>query len=137
MIGDKKVSKSYSQAERLRDIFSTVQEAGLVYTGTLEDIDYYSILCKATANNRLFKMFSCNLCMFAYKYQNEDAVLIIFSVPIAVNQEVTGENKHMSERMVDVLKVIEDCFVTVDYMNSKEVKEDKFVYITIVKKIND
>ena len=31
---------------------------------------------------------------------------------------------------------IEECFTTLDYIKSEEVKEDKFVYITVVKKVN-
>jgi hypothetical protein len=38
---------------------------------------------------------------------------------------------------MDVLKAVEDCFITVDYMDLKTVKEDKFLYMTIVKKIKE
>jgi hypothetical protein len=31
--------------------------------------------------------------------------------------------------------MLEDCFVTIDYLNSVENREEKFVYITAVKKI--
>jgi hypothetical protein len=61
-------------------------------------------------------------------------VLIIFAVPI--RSVVEGdENRHVSERMMDIVKTIEDCFVTVDSMTAQEVKEDKTIYLTILKKV--
>jgi hypothetical protein len=38
---------------------------------------------------------------------------------------------------MDIIQLVEECFITVDYMNLKTVKEDKFVYMTIVKKIKE
>ena len=118
--------------ERLKQIYDLTEDSGLSFSGNLEDIDFYSLLCKATANNHLYKLFSCNLCMFNYSFEGEESVLIIFSIPLSTND--TQESKHISERIMDVLKTIEDCFSTVDYMNLKTVKEDKFTYMTIVKK---
>ena len=31
---------------------------------------------------------------------------------------------------MDILKLIEDCFITVDFMDLKNAKEDKFYYLT-------
>ena len=127
--------------ERLRQIFENTIDSGLTYTGKIDEIDFYSLFCKSTANNQLYKIFSCNLSMFNYEYENSDSVLIIFSIPISLNTGTTiensnqGENKHISERIMDILKIIEECFITVDYMDLKNVKEDKFMYMIIVKKL--
>lgn len=121
--------------ERLREIFNSTIESGIDYSGPMENIDYYSLLCKSTAENKLFKMFNCNICMFNYKFKNEDSVLILIAIPINVNVETTNDVKHVSERVIDILRVLEDCFITTDYMNSKDVKEDKFIYMTVIKKL--
>lgn len=128
--------------ERLRQIFDATCENGLKYDGNIEDIDFYSLFCKSTANNQLYKLFSCNLSMFQYKYENNDAILIIFSIPISLNTDgkIDGanqqENKHISERIMDIVKIVEEVFIVVDYMDLKNIKEDKFMYMVIVKKLN-
>lgn len=123
--------------ERLRQIFDSTIESGISHSGDIENLDYYSLLCKATSSNQLYKLFSCNLTMFNYTFEGSDAVLIIFSIPISLNSDVQSDNRHISERIMTVLKLIEDCFSTVDYMNLKNIKEDKFQYMTVVKKINN
>jgi hypothetical protein len=125
--------------ERLRQIFETTIDSGILYNGHINEIDYYSLLCKSTSNNQLYKVLSCNLSMFNYQYENEDSVLIIFSIPSSLNVDKVPnqENKHISERIMDILQLVEECFITVDYMDLKTIKEDKFVYMTIVKKIKE
>lgn len=125
-----------SPKERLKQIYDLTLDTGLSYSGSLDEIDFYALLCKATANNHLYKIISCNLCMFNYKFENEDSVLVIFSIPSSLNSD-TQEMRHISERIMDVLKIIEECFATVDYMKLQNVKEDKFTYMTIIKKVKD
>jgi len=120
--------------DRLREIFNLTIESGLYYQGSLDELDFYSLLCKATANNHLYKLLGCNLCMFNYKFNDEDSILIIISIPVSLNENIQI-NKHISERIMDILKIIEECFSVIDFMNLKDVKEDKFFYMTIVKKI--
>lgn len=123
--------------ERLKQIFELTIDSGEKYTGNIDEIDYYALLCKSTANNQLYKIFSCNLFMYNYSYKNTDSILMVFSIPTSVINGGDQENKHISERVMDVLKAVEDCFITVDYMDLKTVKEDKFLYMTIVKKIKE
>ena len=120
--------------ERLKQIYDLTLDNGLSYSGNIEELDFYSLLCKSTANNQLYKIVGCNLCMFNYKHENDEAVLIIFSIPASLNSE-NPESKHISERIMNVLEIVEECFSTVDHMNLKNVKEDKFTYLTIVKKV--
>ncbi len=129
-----------SPEERLKQIFESTVESGLKYDGNIDEIDFYSLFCKSTANNQLYKLFSCNLSMFKYTYENDDSVLIIFSIPISLNLDRIEngnqqENKHISERIMEILRIVEECFIVVDYMDLKNIKEDKFVYMVIVKKL--
>jgi hypothetical protein len=128
-----------SPKERLTQIFESTIDSGSIYNGNIDEIDFYSVLCKSTSNNQLYKILSCNLSMFNYKFEDEDSVLIIFSIPSSLNIDKiqNQENKHISERIMDIIQLVEECFITVDYMNLKTVKEDKFVYMTIVKKIKE
>ncbi len=127
--------------ERLKQIFDNTIESGLNYVGNIEEIDFYSLFCKSAANNQLYKIFSCNLSMFNYEFESTDSILIIFSIPISLNTDSKidvgsqVENKHISERIMDIIKIVEECFVTVDYMDLKNVQEDKFMYMIIVKKL--
>lgn len=129
-----------SPEERLKQIFESTVESGLKYDGNIDEIDFYSLFCKSTANNQLYKLFSCNLSMFKYTYENDDSVLIIFSIPISLNLDRIEngnqqENKHISERIMEILRIVEECFIVVDYMDLKNIKEDKFMYMVIVKKL--
>lgn len=118
--------------DRLKQIFETTVDSGLKHIGHIDELDFYSLLCQSTANNKIYKILNCNMLMFNYEFKNEDSVLIIFSIPLTNN-----ENKHVSEKIMDILKLVEDCFVTVDFMDLKNSKEDKFFYLTIVKSLKD
>lgn len=120
--------------ERLKQIFDLTIESGLSHQGSLDELDFYSLLCKAATNNYLYKILGCNLCMFKYKFNGEDSILIIISIPLSLNENIQI-NKHISERIMDILKIIEESFSIIDFMNLKDVKEDKFFYMTIVKKL--
>ena len=123
--------------ERLKQIYDNTIESGDYYSEKIDDIDFYSLLCKATASNNLYKIVGCNLCMFKTLYNESDSILILFSIPVSVNTDVVSDNKHVSERIMEILKIIEDCFITVEYLNAKDIKEEKFVYILVVKKIKE
>lgn len=124
--------------ERLKQIFEKTIDSGLTHSGDIEEIDFYSLLCKSTSNNQLYKIFSCNLSMFNYIYDHEDAILMIFSIPFSLNSDIVdGENKHISERIMEVLKTVEECFTTLDYIDLKNIKEDKFSYLVVVKKLRE
>ena len=121
------------QLDRLREIFENTVESGLLYDGRYENVEYYNLFCKAAAKEKLYKIAGNNLCMFNCSYDGSDAVLMIFYIPI--NSNDSGA-KNVAERVIEVVEIIEDCFVTLEYMKSEEVKEDKFVYVSCIKKID-
>lgn len=118
--------------ERLKEIFENTVESGLKYEGSYISPEYYNLFCKAAANNQLYKVMGNNLCMFNCSFDEKDAVMILFSIPI--NSNDSGA-KNIAERVMEVVYESEECFITTDYIKSEEVKEDKFVYITIIKKV--
>ena len=117
----------------LLEHYESTIENGVKFEGALEEIDYFKTFSKADAKKQMFKMHGCNVCMLNY---GDTSVLIIFAIPI--RSAVEGdENKHVSERMMDVVKNIEDVFINVDSMVANEVKEDKMIYLTVIKKAGD
>jgi len=120
--------------DKLKEIYENTIESGIRCESSLETLDYYELFCKAAAKDQLFKLMGNNVCMFNYKKDDDDAIMIIFSIPI--NNPEESASKNVADRVMEIVRESEKCFVTLDEVQSKEVKEDKFVYITIVKKIN-
>ena len=119
--------------EKLREIFDNTIESGIKHDGSYENPEYYNLFCKAAASDQLYKLMNNNLCMFNCKVEESDAILMIFSMPI--NPEESGA-KNIAERVMRIVGEVEECFTTLDFVKSEEVKEDKFVYIVAVKKVN-
>lgn len=121
--------------ERLKDIFETAIESDGKYCGDFNRFDYYSLFCKAAANDNLYKLDGNNLCMFNCKIDEQDSMLMIFSIPINLPEESGAKN--VAERVMEIVIMLEKCFITLDYLKSEEVKEDKFIYIVAGKKIGE
>lgn len=124
-----------SNKERLIDIVQLTVTDGIDYDGTLDDINYFPLLCKSSNKSQLFKLMGANLCMFKYLYNDKKSIMMVFSMPINLAPEIAG--KHISERVMDIVGCVEECFTTLDYVDLKEVKEDKTSYITIVKTLDN
>ena len=118
--------------EKLKEVFENTIDTGIKYEGSIENPEYYNLFCKAASKDQLYKLMGNNLCMFNCCYNNDDSVMIIFSIPI--NSQESGA-KNVAERVMEVIGGVEDCFVTLDHVKSEEIKEDKFVYVTAIKKI--
>lgn len=118
--------------EKLQEVFETTIESDQEYNGPIDVIDYYSLFCKAASNDNLFKLMGNNFCMFKHFYEKQDAVMIMFSIPINSREEIVG-SKNVAERIMEVVEATEKSFITIDSMKSEEIKEDKFVYVTMVK----
>jgi len=118
--------------EKLKDIFENTVDSDLKYEGKVKNIEYYSLFCKAASEEQLFKILGNNVCMFNYEYKGEDSIIMLFSLPINVDEMGA---KTVAERVMQVVTTIEECFITLDYVSSEEVQEDRFVYITAIKKI--
>jgi hypothetical protein len=119
-------------SEKLKEIFDNTVESGIMYDGSVENPEYYSLFCKAASKDQLHKLMGNNLCMFNCNYENDESVMMIFSIPI--NSQDSGA-KNIAERVMEVIGGIESCFITLDHVKSEEIKEDKFVYVSAIKKI--
>jgi hypothetical protein len=117
--------------DKLKEVFENTVETGLACSNT---DSYFSLFSKAAAKDRLFKIKGNNVCMFNCEYEGQDAVKMVFFIPI--NSEDSGA-KNIAERVMEIVECIETCFVTLDSLNSEEVKEDKYIYITAIKKVKE
>jgi hypothetical protein len=117
---------------RMKEIFENTIENGITYDGDMENVDYYSLFCKAASQEKLYKLLGNNICMFNCIHEKCDSIMIIFFIPI--NSDETGA-KNVAERVMEVVEAVETCFVTLDALKSEEVKEDKFIYVTAIKKL--
>jgi hypothetical protein len=111
---------------------STIKN-GIKFEGKLDEINYFKTFSKADAKKQMFKMYGCNVCMLNCE---DDSILIIFAIPIRSTTE-GDENKHISERLMEIVKNIEDVFISVESMVANDVKEDKMIYLTVIKKAGD
>lgn len=120
--------------ERLKEIFENTLESGIRYEGPVDKPEYYNMFCKAASNDQLFQLMGNNLCMFNCRKDEEDVVMMMFSIPINSSEEAGAKN--VAERVMEVVENIEECFITIDDIKTEPVQEDKFVYVTVVKSIN-
>ncbi len=119
--------------KKMKEIVETTVESDLKYEGAMANFDYYKLFVKAAAEEQLYRLLGNNVCAFNCLFEDTDSVLIIFSIPINTPEE-TG-SKNVAERVMEIIENLEKCFITLDYAHSNEVKEDKFIYITVVKKL--
>lgn len=119
--------------QRLKEIYENTLESGIKYEGSLDNPDYYGLFCKAAANEQLFKLMGNNICMFNCEMDKTESVMILFSIPINTSEESGAKN--VAERVMEVVENMEIAFTTLDEVNSEIVQEDKFVYVTAIKKI--
>ena len=120
--------------ERLKEIFENTIESGIKYDGSVDKPEYYNLFCKAAANEQLFFLMGNNICMFNCEYEGKESVMMMFSIPINSPEETGAKN--VAERVMEIVEEVEECFITLDDVRSEEVKEDKFVYVTILKMLN-
>ncbi len=117
---------------KLKEHFENTIEIGLPFDGNIKKLEYYNLFCKAASKDQLYKIFSNNLCMFNCSYNNSESILMIFSIPI----NIESSSKNIAERVIEIVDLLEKTFITLDFLKSEEVREDKVVYITCVKKIS-
>ena len=118
--------------DRLKEIFENTIESEIKYDGSIENIDYYKLFCKAGTQDQLYKFMGNDLCMFNCNYNKKDSVIMIFYIPI--NTEDSGV-KNIAEKIIKLVEVMEESFITMDYVKSQEIKEDKFIHVVGIKNI--
>lgn len=122
------------QYKRLNELYNKTLDSDFKYDGKLNNIDYFSAICKATSNDQMIKFKGSNLFLFNYRYNNKDSILMIFAIPLSSDNN-DNKPKHITERIMGIIQILEEFFITLDYTECKQVKEEKFSYLTVVKHI--
>jgi hypothetical protein len=120
--------------EKLIAICNDAIKSGVYFDEDLDNIDYYAAVCRAAKSDSLFKFFGCNMAVFRYNFKEYESIMLLFAIPTAANVDSKEDGRHISQKVMDIIKILEEIFVVIDYMNLNTVKEDKFCYLTIVKK---
>ena len=119
--------------QRLKDIYESTINEGVKYEGIVnENLDYYSLFCKAAAQEKLYKVKQNNVCMFNCVFEDTESIMMIFALPL--NIETNTGSKNIAERVINIVGLLEECFIKLEYMNSVCINEDKYIYVTAVKK---
>lgn len=127
------MGKGMDHETRIRMLFDEILKDTEVLKEDLEYINYYNLLCKSIKENKFHKFFNADLSLFKFIYKGNESVLMIFSIPIQTNKDVV-DKKHITERVMEIVKILEKVFITTDFMSLQEVKEDKRYYLSVIVK---
>lgn len=101
--------------DRLLRIFNETIEEGDHLDKEINEIDGFSELFNIS-HDKIYKFLNSSLCMFKYRYNESDSILMIIFVPINMNEE-DNKSKHVSERIMESVKHLEETFISLDYLN--------------------
>lgn len=118
--------------KKLKEAFDEILASDLRYTKQIQDIDY-TVLVKAMSSGKIWKILGCETTMFNYSFDGCPSILIIFSY-YPKEKEDTG-SKHISEKTIDIIDLLQEAFVLIDYADIIEAKAEPYKYIVAVKKI--
>jgi hypothetical protein len=118
------------QKLRLRKAFQEILLSDLRYNKTIEDIDF-TVITKFIMNNELIKVLGCEVSIFNYSFEDNPAVLIVFSY---YPKDDVG-SKHISEKTIDIVDLLQETFITLDFIDIINPKGEPYVYIIAIKKV--
>jgi hypothetical protein len=125
------------QETKFKEMFEMTLESDHDYFGSLENINYFGLICKAAQGDYLRKIYNNDIVMFNTTYEDEDAILIVVQIPVNINEdeENTKITKFVASRVMKMIFLAEKCLVQLDVCETTQENEDKFVYIKMIKKI--
>jgi len=118
---------------KLRKIFKETVDDGNEYKGSLKHLPCSDLIISAINTRKNYRYETNNLCMLKYRFCNHNAILMIFAIPIKSSED----ERNVNERFFDVLRDVEQAFVTLDYRQLKDFEEDKYMYFICIKVIEN
>lgn len=115
--------------DRLKEIFKKTITSKNRYNGSIKNMEFFKLSIQAVSNNSMYRLIGSDLFTFNTTYEGKEAILMIFSMPLSSD----SGTKHIAEKVMEIITTVEKCFVTIDYSKSQESKEDKFVYVALIK----
>jgi len=120
---------------KLLEYYEDALDTPWEYKGDLEDIKFRTTSKAGTFGN-FHTFFGCNMAVFKTQFENSDAVVFVFNIGINKEEESRGvKSKYVSEKILEIVKKMEDVFISLDYINCKHIKVDHVLYVIIVKKV--
>jgi len=125
------------QETKFKEMFEMTLESDHDYTGSLDEINYFGLMCRAAQGDYMRKLFNNDIVMFNIEYEDEDAVLIVVQIPVNISDddENVKATKFVSNRVMKLIFLAEKCLTQLDVCETTQENEDKFVYIKMIKKI--
>jgi protein involved in sex pheromone biosynthesis len=125
------------QEEKFTEMFDMTLESDHDYFGSLDEINFFGLICKAAQGDYMRKIYNNDIVMFNTEYEDQEAVLIVVQIPVNVNEddENVKVTKFVSNRVMKMIFLAEKCLVQLDVCETTQESEDKFVYIKMIKKI--
>lgn len=125
------------QETKFKEMFEMTLESDHDYMGSLDEINYFGLMCRAAQGDYMRKLFNNDIVMFNIDYEDEDAVLIVVQIPVNINDddENVKATKFVSNRVMKLIFLAEKCLTQLDVCETTQESEDKFVYIKMIKKI--
>jgi len=118
--------------EKIKNIIKKTIEVSPQFEGDILNIDCFKMFMSSQIEN-IYKIMGFNVCTFNCMFQDEKAVMLIFSVPI----NETDGNKLITDKIIDLVDLLENSLITLDYLHSAELKEEKQIYVVVVKKVKN
>ena len=125
------------QETKFKEMFEMTLESDHDYLGSLDEINYFGLMCRAAQGDYMRKLFNNDIVMFNIEYEDEDAVLIVVQIPVNISDddENVKATKFVSNRVMKLIFLAEKCLTQLDVCETTQESEDKFVYIKMIKKI--
>lgn len=125
------------QETKFKEMFEMTLESDHDYTGSLGEINYFGLMCRAAQGDYMRKLFNNDIVMLNIEYEDEEAVLIVVQIPVNLNDddENVKATKFVSNRVMKLIFLAEKCLTQLDVCETTQESEDKFVYIKMIKKI--
>jgi len=122
------------QAEKLLSLARKAVKEGPDFTGSIEDVDCYNLLCKAAESDKLYRLLGADFCIFRTTYEDKPALLLVFSLPVRISHDDPSDpqrGKHVSERSINILEMVEEALDSVDRVITRQANQ--FVYLIMIR----
>ncbi len=116
--------------EKIKNIIKKTAFLPQSYNDDIHKINCFKMFMNVNHEN-IYKILNFNICTFNYEYEGYKSVLLIFSTSINDKDTI----KDISNKILNIINILEKTLITLDYVESKEIKEDKQIYLIVVKKL--
>ncbi|OQB41129.1 MAG: hypothetical protein BWY04_01015 [candidate division CPR1 bacterium ADurb.Bin160] len=121
--------------EKFCKVVKTAMDSDIIYDRDIESIDFFNLFLSLSEDKLAGNFNKIPLAITKYKYEGSNALMVIFSiVPMCDDYEKKSYlSKDQNELILNLIKLVEESLIFVDYINIKE--ESKYTFLVIIKKI--